>query len=425
MCSHALVFERRSVLVALLLGAACLAQADPPPNDNFADRIVLTGTSITFTGTLAGATVEWFGDVPDPCGWPFACVFGLSVWWEWTAPDSTAVTILLESLGSNTFGANVFAVYQSCEGFPTNYLNGCRSALSGMEFESDMPRQCLSFAAAKGVTYFLLLLDAPPPPTGATYRFTLAATNAPMILEQPRPQTVSTNASALFTVLACGPPPLSYQWQFDGTDLPGETNAMLALHAVSTNDEGSYSVVVSSGMAATVSDSADLSVSRTDVSPILRTPEVAASNGFSFILAGEAGRYYRIETSTNWADWSGEKGFPFQFSPPYNFTSVMFNSNNTVLLSVTNDTDRKFVRAARYAPANEICNNNLRQLRFAKELWVLEHHSFRSDTPLPVDIYPNYLPQELVCPDGGWYLFNAVDWPPACTISNHVLEVPR
>lgn len=179
-------------------------------------------------------------------------------------------------------------------------------------------------------------------------------------------------------------------------------------------------------MAATISDSADLSVSRTEVSPTLNTPGVA-SNSFSFILAGEPGRYYRIDTSTNLADWSGEKSFPLQFSSPYhrNFTSVIFNSNGAPLLSVTNDADRKFVRASRYAPANEICNNNLRQLRFAKELWVLEHHFSYYDTPAPSDIYPRYISRALVCPEGGWYWLSTADLSPTCTISNHVLEVPR
>src|SRR5437660_7808955 len=94
----------KRVLVNCLLGiAATILRADPPPNDNFADRIVLSGTSITFTGTLAGATAEWIGDWFEPNGYPFTCCSpgAPSVWWEWTTPESSAVTLLLEPIGSS------------------------------------------------------------------------------------------------------------------------------------------------------------------------------------------------------------------------------------------------------------------------------------------------------------------------------------
>ena len=38
--------------------SVCPAQPVPPPNDHYTNRIVLTGTDISLTGTLAGATFE-------------------------------------------------------------------------------------------------------------------------------------------------------------------------------------------------------------------------------------------------------------------------------------------------------------------------------------------------------------------------------
>src|SRR6185503_12736521 len=63
-----------------------------PVNDNFANRITLTGSSITTTGSNVGATFE--------IGEPMHLVtFGAkSVWWTWTAPSSGGVT--LDTAGS-------------------------------------------------------------------------------------------------------------------------------------------------------------------------------------------------------------------------------------------------------------------------------------------------------------------------------------
>ncbi len=56
-------------------------------NDNFANRIVLSGTSISATGNNALATKET-GE-PNHAG----VVGGKSVWWTWTAPSAGTVTI--------------------------------------------------------------------------------------------------------------------------------------------------------------------------------------------------------------------------------------------------------------------------------------------------------------------------------------------
>src|SRR6266699_2457135 len=89
--SWAAMSPRKRVLLNCLLGiVATISRADPPSNDNFADRTVLSGTSITFTGRLAGATAERIGDWYEPDGYPFTgSSGGPSVWWEWTAPEAS------------------------------------------------------------------------------------------------------------------------------------------------------------------------------------------------------------------------------------------------------------------------------------------------------------------------------------------------
>src|ERR1700677_3938223 len=72
-----------------------------------------------------------------------------------------------------------------------------------------------------------------------------AGAAAPTILSEPQGLTVNNASAAAFTVVAANA--VTYQWQFQGTTiLSGETNATLSLDDVSTNQAGSYTVVVTS-----------------------------------------------------------------------------------------------------------------------------------------------------------------------------------
>ena len=65
-----------------------LGTADPAPaNDNFANRIALSGTNVTATGSNLGATMEI--DEPLHRGY----YGGHSVWWRWTSPGAGFVNI--------------------------------------------------------------------------------------------------------------------------------------------------------------------------------------------------------------------------------------------------------------------------------------------------------------------------------------------
>jgi hypothetical protein len=65
------------------------------------------------------------------------------------------------------------------------------------------------------------------------------------IVSQPKSISVGIGADASFQVFADGTTPLFYQWQSNGTNLPGQTQATLTLTNVQPNDSGSFSVLVS------------------------------------------------------------------------------------------------------------------------------------------------------------------------------------
>jgi hypothetical protein len=76
---------------------------------------------------------------------------------------------------------------------------------------------------------------------------TLTISIAPAIRVKPANTTVVSGASATFTVAATsGGNSMTYQWQKDGVNLPGATNATLTVANVQPANVGFYQVVVSS-----------------------------------------------------------------------------------------------------------------------------------------------------------------------------------
>jgi hypothetical protein len=61
-------------------------------------------------------------------------------------------------------------------------------------------------------------------------------------------------------VEAEGKPPLSYQWKFNGVNLPGATSESLTLSKVALNQSGNYTVTISNAAGAVTSEPASLIV---------------------------------------------------------------------------------------------------------------------------------------------------------------------
>ena len=86
----------------------------------------------------------------------------------------------------------------------------------------------------------------------------------PLIVVSPTDQTVVAGTDAILHVAAVGATPLYYQWQFNGTNLPGATNASLLLASVQMADAGDYRVAVSNDLGSVLSETATLTVINAD-----------------------------------------------------------------------------------------------------------------------------------------------------------------
>ena len=96
---------------------------------------------------------------------------------------------------------------------------------------------------------------------GRVLRYTFNGTGAPSVGTPPVARTVATGESATFTVEASGTAPLAYQWQRNGTDIPGATGASYTLADASAADDGAlFRVVVSNAAGSATSTAAELTV---------------------------------------------------------------------------------------------------------------------------------------------------------------------
>jgi uncharacterized repeat protein (TIGR03803 family) len=86
--------------------------------------------------------------------------------------------------------------------------------------------------------------QSPVPQYGYGTFFALLATHPPILTAQPQGQTGSSGQTLTLTVGATSNIPLGYQWQFNGTNIPGAGNPTLILPNVNAGQSGGYQVVV-------------------------------------------------------------------------------------------------------------------------------------------------------------------------------------
>ncbi len=82
----------------------------------------------------------------------------------------------------------------------------------------------------------------------------------PVIEEPPQSRALAVGGTAMFDVIASGPPPVKYQWHKDGTPLPAATNSTLRITNVQPPQIGAYVVVVSNPYGSVTSSVASLNL---------------------------------------------------------------------------------------------------------------------------------------------------------------------
>jgi hypothetical protein len=394
-------------LMALTLatGSSAFAQT-PPPNDDFAHRTPLTGSPITFTGTLVGATDE--PGETNYASFYFEWPLGRSVWWTWTAAESSTVVIAIQPDGwANTTNACL----EVHSGTNLNALT-----CLGRNFFSKPPCGYVRFQATAGTSYQIRVAAYTNGSVGGPFTLQLTATNPPIFIVQPQDCAVSPYGSAFFGAIATGPqgflfswPPVNtYQWYFNGVPIPGEIYPSLLVHGVTTNQAGSYSVIASNVGGITQGGSAMLIVVDTNPVPRLTPLRPINSSLLSFFLTGEPGRWYKIESSTNLQNW---------INPTW-----LQLTNPATVLSIQRLQSKHFVRASLDVPT-DVCIARLKRYGWGLHIFAMYTGEDSSDTYNMNNLTP-YVPHNSwgptdYCPAGGSYASGARIWnPPTCSLSS-------
>ena len=116
--------------------------------------------------------------------------------------------------------------------------------LSGLAWPTNAPLRARGFVAGgylNGSGWFVETVAGPP-----------------VFVTQPTNQTVMVGETATFNVSATGTPPLSYQWNFNGTNISGATNTTLTLTNVQLNQAGNYAALVANAFGSILSSNAML-----------------------------------------------------------------------------------------------------------------------------------------------------------------------
>jgi hypothetical protein len=144
---------------------------------------------------------------------------------------------------------------------------------------------------------------------GGYHSLGLVTDGSPFVMRQPWSWSIETGDSVSLNLMALGTPTLYYQWEFNGSALPEETNATLVLKNVTLSNAGNYQCVVSNALGFTRSSSASLEVLRT--SPVFEA-QTLTGEGFDLHLKRLSGHgEIVLYASTNLANW-----LPISTSPP-------------------------------------------------------------------------------------------------------------
>jgi hypothetical protein len=291
--------------------------AAPLITNTFLTQIIWSGTnaaigwSTAFGGTNSGIDIG-YGVTVDPSGNVF--VVGASSTTNFPAVNTPG---LLRMTNSGTSDAFVIAFTPNCSAILySGYLGGSGNDYGyGIAVDSQtnvyLTGQTLS-------TNFPTFFASQPSLNGTSDAF-LAKIGwtvlPPEITTQPTNQLVETGVAATFNVTATGTPPLSYQWQFQGTNLiwtnlvnggtnlvgggahiSGAISANLTINDPQTNESGNYQVIVTNYAGSTTSSVAVLTVTdlpRITLQPTNQTVGVGANATFN--IDGFATRPFALQ----------------------------------------------------------------------------------------------------------------------------------
>jgi len=163
---------------------------------------------------------------------------------------------------------------------------------------------------------------------GSSHSLALLRDGAPCLTIQPWDLSVQPGSSPTFAAKAVGLLSMTYQWQFNGTDLAGATHETLSISNAQPVHQGVYTLSVSNKLGLAASRKARLIVSSvapvtTNLPPLIE-PIHLASDMCLLRVRGVVGPRYTLQASADLVTWVN-----LQTVSPLSMPFELTNFNNT------------------------------------------------------------------------------------------------
>jgi len=162
----------------------------------------------------------------------------------------------------------------------------------------------------------------------------------PTIVTPPANQTAGVGGSASFSVAVTAGGALTYQWQMNGINIPGATNASLTLNNLQLSDNGStFAVVVTDATGSVTSSAANLYVSSVPAAPVIETQPtsqtVAAGTTVNLTVAANGNPAPTYQWTKGGVNIAGATGATYtipsvQLGDAGNYAAIVSNSSGSV-----------------------------------------------------------------------------------------------
>lgn len=137
------------------------------------------------------------------------------------------------------------------------------------------------------------------------FSLALLSDGPPYFTVNPFSQSVIAGSVVTLTAFGTGPGPITYQWQYNGSNILGATNPLFRLANVAMTNAGSYRCVLRNASGSLVSAAATVTVTREPLRFDTSDFGFRATNGFKLRLLGLAGTGpVVVWASSNLLSWS-------------------------------------------------------------------------------------------------------------------------
>ncbi len=182
-----------------------------------------------------------------------------------TVNSGSTATLTVSATGTGPF------TYQWQKVYSGSLTNGTLSDGTVIAGATASTLTLSNVQTAEAGNYFVTVTNGSGSVQSSTVTLTVnASASLPVITTHPASQTVTAGANVSLSVVATGSG-LTYQWQFNGVAISGQTSSILTLSSITTAQAGSYAVAVTNSAGSATSNTATLTVNPSGSQPAITT----------------------------------------------------------------------------------------------------------------------------------------------------------